>query len=869
MTPRSPALSQTRMEFVRVVVLAPIGPAGEDAPAFDYHLPDALTGRVEVGSLVQVPFGQRALYGIVVGRPEAPAVKETRPVTALVGPRPVLNPTQIALARWIAHQTLSPLHECLLMMLPPGVTGLTDVRLEVAGEVPPDARLTPLERHLLDLLRRRGPLTGAQIDRAFPRSDWRATANRLVRRRILARTPVLSPPRAHPLLVTTVRLIPDTFAEEALRGLRAPVYRTILDFLRAEGGPVDVSWVYAQTGCTRQHLNRLYERGLVAFEQEERWRDPLEGKVFIPTEPLPLTPDQQTAWEELQSALRNPESRIPNPEPRITNHEPAIFLLHGVTGSGKTELYLRAVGEVLAQGRKAVVLVPEISLTPQTVARFAARFPGRVAVLHSRMREGERYDTWRRARAGLVDVVTGPRSALFVPLSPLGLIVVDEEHDQSYKQPSRPAFHAREAALELARLTGATVILGSATPSLESYLQAQRGEFQLLVLGHRILGHRQRLTDLQKAYRVPAVRYQALNDTEARYLDLPTVLVVDMRAELRAGNRSIFSLPLQRYVDEALARGEQAILFLNRRGTATHIFCRSCGYVARCPRCDVPLTYHGPAAYLARSEAEGCLVCHHCGHRETLPERCPRCGSQTISPFGLGTAGLEAAVRERWPQARVLRWDADTARTADAHWNILQMFSDGQADILMGTQMIAKGLDLPLVTVVGVISADTALNLPDFRAAELTFQLLEQVAGRAGRGLMGGRVVLQTYHPDHYAITAVEHHDYLGFVTRELAFRREAGYPPYIRLARLIYRHTDLRKAEVAAREMGERIRGTLRRAGLPPTDLIGPVPCFFARLRGYYRWQVVLRHPDPPAFLRTIPIPPGWLVDIDPTNLL
>lgn len=835
------------MEYVRVAVLTPLGLLERSTPTFDYHLPEALEGRVEVGSLVQVPFGPRSLYALVVERPQAPAVAETRPVTALVDPRPLLLPVQIELARWIAEQTLSPLHECLRMMLPPGVVGLTDSRLELTGDWPPDLRLSPLERHLVDLLRRRGPLTGAQIDRAFPRSDWRAAADRLIRRKILTRTPVLTPPRARPLQVTTVRLIPGA-EEDALKGLRAPVYRAVLDFLRAEGGPVDIGWVYAQTGCTRQHLNQLYRRGLVTFDLEERWRDPLEGRIFLPTEPLPLTPDQQAAWDEIR--------------PAITNQQSAIFLLHGVTGSGKTELYLRAVGEVLARGRKAIVLVPEISLTPQTVARFAARFPGRVTVLHSRMREGERYDVWRRARAGLVDVVIGPRSALFVPLAPLGLVIVDEEHDPSYKQASRPAFHAREAALELARQTGAAVILGSATPSLESYRRAQGEEFRLLVLGRRILGHHQRLSDLQAVYGVPQTRYRALSDglSQARYLDLPPVQVVDMRAELRAGNRSVFSRALQRSVDEALARGEQVILFLNRRGVATHTFCRSCGYVARCPRCDVPLTLHAK---------DGPLVCHHCGHRESQPERCPRCDSPHIRPFGLGTAGLEEAVRERWPGARLVRWDRDTARTAQAHWNILQMFSDGQADVLVGTQMIAKGLDLPLVTVVGIISADTALNLPDFRAAERTFQLLEQVAGRAGRGLMGGRVILQTYHPDHYAITAVEHHDYLGFVQAELAFRREAGYPPYARLARLIYRHTDHRRAEVAAREMGDRLRGALRRAGLPPTDLIGPVPCFFVRLRGYYRWQVILRHPDPPAFLRPVPIPPGWLMDVDPVDLL
>ncbi|MCS7283965.1 MAG: primosomal protein N', partial [Anaerolineae bacterium] len=841
------------MEYARALPLLPLGPFAGPDPTFDYHIPDHLTGRVDIGSLVQVPFGPRSLYAIVLEKPEQPAVEETRPISALVDPRPVLLPTQIELARWLSQQTLTPLYECLLMMLPPGVVGLTDSRLELAGDIPPDARLTPLERHLVDLLHRRGPLTGAQIDRALPHSDWRAAADRLVRRKILNRTPVLLPPRARPLQVTTVRLLPDIQDDEVLRGLRSPVYRAVVDFLRAEGGPVDVSWVYAQTGCSRQHLNVLYQRGAVVFDLEERWRDPLEGRVFLPTSPLPLTPDQQAAWEEIRAALAPPTP---------CDLRPATFLLHGVTGSGKTELYLRAVGEVLAQGRKAIVLVPEISLTPQTVARFAARFPGRVTVLHSQLREGERYDVWRRARAGLVDVVIGPRSALFAPLSPLGLIIVDEEHDPSYKQAFRPAFHAREAALHLARLTGATVILGSATPSLESYLRAQRGEFRLLVLGRRILGHRQRLSDLQALYHVSENRYQALDEgpTEARYVDLPPVQVVDMRAELRAGNRSIFSMVLQRSVDEALARGQQVILFLNRRGTATHVFCRECGYVARCPRCDVPMTYHQGAAQ---------LVCHHCGRRETFPERCPRCGSARIRPFGLGTEGLEIAVRERWPQARVLRWDRDTARTSQAHWNILQAFSDGRADILVGTQMIAKGLDFPLVTVVGIISADTVLNLPDFRAAERTFQVLEQVAGRAGRGLMGGKVILQTYYPDHYAIAAVERHDYLGFMERELAFRREAGYPPYIRLARLLFRHADSRRAEVAARNLADELRSALRRAGLPTTDVIGPVPAFFARVRGLYRWQILLRHPDPPAFLRGIRIPPGWLVDVDPVDVL
>lgn len=837
--------------FAEVVVLSPVKPPapGAAAPTFTYHLPEELQGRLAVGSLVVVPFGPRRLYGIVIALSAESPVPETRPVESLVDPDPVLTPAQIALARWIGREYLTPFHECLQLMLPPGVVGYADIILSLAGEIPPDAALTPAQRRLVALLQQRGPLRGAQLDRALPRTNWRATADTLVRRGLLSRTSFLAPPRARPRQVRTAQFIPTADVDAALSGLRSEVYPVIVEFLRAEGGPVDVSWVYAETGCARYHLDKLAERGLVAFDAEEVWRDPLAGQVFVPTAPPPLTPDQRSVWEAVQSAICNLQS--------------AIFLLHGVTGSGKTEIYLRAVAEVLAQGRRAIILVPEISLTPQTVARFAARFPGRVAVLHSALTAGERYDTWRRARAGLVDVVIGPRSALFSPLSPLGLIVLDEEHDDSYKQEApRPRYHARRVALELARLTGATVILGSATPSLESYHRARRGEFALLEMPRRIMGHTRRLRDLQARYHLPRIRYHTLRDgpAEARYLPLPPVQIVDLRAELRAGNRSIFSRALARAMDEALGRGEQVILFLNRRGTATFVLCRDCGHVLRCPRCDTPLTYHGPRAH---------LVCHHCNHREPQPSHCPQCGGKRIRYFGLGTERVEAAVRERWPDARLLRWDRDTARTHAAHANILQRFVDGAADVLVGTQMIAKGLDLPLVTVVGIISADTALNLPDFRSGERTFQLLTQVAGRAGRGLLGGRVILQTYNPDHYAIVAAAVHDYAGFATRELAFRREQGYPPYRRLAKLLYEDTSPSRARAEAEALAEILRDALTRRGLPMTDLIGPAPPFFARLRGRYRWQVLLRHADPAAFLRAVQIPPGWRVDVDPVSVL
>jgi primosomal protein N' (replication factor Y) len=839
--------------FVEVLVFSPVKtPAlGATEPTFTYHLPDELQGHLEVGSLVVVPFGPRRLYGIVVTLTDESPVPEikTRPVESLADPIPVLTLTQIALARWMSREYLTPLWRCMALMLPPGVVGHADVQVELARDVEPRDMRTMHQEQLVTVLDSRGALIGRQLDRLLPRKQWRRAASQLARRGVVIKSPFLAPPQARPQQVRTVHLTPAADLEAGLAGLRSELYPAIIEFLRDEGEPVDVSWVYAETGCTRYHLNKLAEREIVAFDAEQTWRDPLADETFVPDTPPTLTSDQQTVWETVKS--------------HIESHESQVFLLHGVTGSGKTEIYLRAVAEVLARGQQAIVLVPEISLTPQTAHRFGARFGQRIAILHSALTAGERYDAWRRARAGLVDVVIGPRSALFSPLPSLGLIVLDEEHDDSYKQSAPPPrYHARDAALELARLTNAPVILGSATPSLESYYRAQRGEFKLLEMPRRIMGHAGRLYDLQARYEIPRTRYRTLRDAPAEvlYRSLPPVQIVDLRAELRAGNRSIFSRALQRAMNEALGRDEQVILFLNRRGTATFVLCRDCGYVARCPSCDTPLTYHGPRAR---------LVCHYCNHREPQPDRCPQCESKRIRYFGLGTERVEKTIHQRWPDVRTLRWDRDTTRNYAAHAAILDLFSTGLAHVLVGTQMIAKGLDLPLVTVVGVISADTALNLPDFRSGERTFQLLTQVAGRAGRGLLGGRVILQTYHPDHYAVVAAAAHNYGKFAARELGFRREQGYPPYRRLVKLTYEDVSLSRARAEAETLSQALRDLLTRQGLPTTDVIGPVPPFFAQLRGRHRWQILLRHPDPAEFLRGIPMPPGWRVDVDPVSVL
>jgi primosomal protein N' (replication factor Y) (superfamily II helicase) len=487
-----------------------------------------------------------------------------------------------------------------------------------------------------------------------------------------------------------------------------------------------------------------------------------------------------------------------------------------------------------------------------------------VTVTHSRLSDGERYDGWRRVRQGMVDIVVGPRSALLAPVPDLGTIIVDEEHDEAYQQdpPVRPPYyHAREAAIELARLTGATLIMGSATPDLVTYHRARRGELELLELPLRIMGHREWITSQAQRWRISETHYRPAESSEDAYtIDLPPVEVVDMRQELRAGNRSIFSRALQRALAETLARGQQAILFLNRRGTATYVFCRDCGLVLSCSQCELPLTYHRP-----RME----LVCHTCGRSEPQPERCPRCGGQRVKYFGLGTEGVEQEVRERYPAARVLRWDRDTTGDHAAHDLFLQRFIDGQADVLIGTQMVAKGLDLPLVTLVGVVSADVSLGLPDFRTGERTFQVLTQVAGRAGRGLLGGRVLLQTFDPDHYAIAAAAEHDYAGFYVAEMAFRARVGYPPYKRLARLELRDPlpdrGRRQAEAVAAEL--EARAAERRLGA--TEILGPTQPFFGRVAGQTRWQIIIRAPDPTRLLGDYLLPPGWRVEIDPVSLL
>lgn len=839
---------------------------------FHYHLPPHLLDALQPGHLVWVPFGHQKVQGIVV-RLTNRAPVATKAIDRLARPQPVLTPTQLDLAFWIADYYVAPLSEAVKLFLPPGLLRKNQdaptVRAKREEEISLAIDEGTIRQRLLKLGRETKQVKVLEILLAQPekyfseeelaqRCDLRtdSTLNTLTQKGLICRES------------WGIRLslsVPTT--EDYLLELRgADKYEPVLRVLAEAGDPLWKSELYQRVDTDIQALRQLRDAGLIRLTEKVHYRDPLAGRTYRRSQPPSLTEQQAMVWQVLQEQAFAEEAQV----------HPA-FLLHGVTGSGKTEIYLRAIAETLAHQRQAIVLVPEIALTPQTVARFAGRFPEQVTVIHSQLSTGERYDVWRRIREGEFDVVVGPRSALFAPLPRLGLIVIDEEHEASYKQNAEEwgsftiFYDARTVARRLAALTGSPLILGSATPSMESYHDAMQGDLTLLQLPRRVMGHgrvvihggeerAQQPAQGDDGEKAPAISAPAA--APLPYAEMPPVEVVDMRQELRAGNRSIFSRSLQSELHTTLDAGEQAILFLNRRGTRTFVMCRDCGYVAECSQCEVPLTYH---------ERANVLICHHCNRRVPIPDLCPQCGSRRIKYFGSGTQRIEELVQQIAPRARLLRWDADTTGRKGSHEAILTRFADHEADVLVGTQMIAKGLDLPLVTLVGVISADVGLYLPDFRSPERTFQLLTQVAGRAGRSQRGGRVIFQSYTPEHYAIQAAAEHDYLAFYEREIEFRREHNYPPVQRLARLIFWDKNLGKVEEKTEEMAAILRHRLDEMGplSESFDLMGPVPAFFVRYRGFYRWQLLIRAPDPALLLRGLTIPFGWRVDVDPVSLL
>lgn len=599
----------------------------------------------------------------------------------------------------------------------------------------------------------------------------------------------------------------------------ATLQRAMLDALRS--GPVRVAELAADLGSVDGALKRLETMGALRVERRRRMREAHVRERSAPRHDA-LTAGQSDAMNAILSALEKRDGEV--------------VLLHGVTGSGKTEVYLQSIERVLAQGGSACVLVPEISLTPQTVGRFRSRFGDEVAVLHSRLSPGERFDQWDLVRRGEAHIVVGARSALFSPMADLRLIVIDEEHESSYKQSSAPRYHARDVAAEMARRTGAVLVLGSASPSMESLERCKTGEWTRVVLPERVMARQ-----------------------------LPPVTVVDMAAEFADGHRSMFSRPLTAALAGVAERGEKAVLFLNRRGFASFLLCRECGFVPECESCSTSLTYH---------EVGSKLVCHHCGSKRDVPALCPRCNSPYLRQFGAGTQRVEADLAQLLPGFPIVRMDADTTRGKGGHERALAEFESLDRGVLLGTQMIAKGLDYPEVTLVGVINADTTLHLPDFRAGERTYQLLEQVAGRAGRGEKQGEVVIQTYWPDHPAILAAAAHDPSLFYAEEGAIRTELSYPPFGRLANLlIWGHKQPDVARVAG-ELVSALQATLPEGW----QLLGPSPSPLARVKNVWRWHVLVKAPlgsdlSTPirAAMKVLPRTEGVAVvaDVDPADLL
>ncbi len=732
---------------------------------FDYLIPDSLTEQVKLGSRVNLSFGPRQTQGYVVGFSSASAHPKLKAIDSVVGDKPYIGEHLLKLARWMADYYCAPVELAVQAVLPGAV------------------------RHQKAKFK----------EQLFVEANAAETAATTEDR------------RREPPVVTGVSPV------QAPAIKRSPKQAKVMDALLAGGG-LFLQELIARSGADSATVRALEKKGLVRITRQTSLRDPFSNLTLLRTEPLVLMPQQAKALEAIKEAIggrsrepgagsRERESGIQEPGARIQKAESgslsSTLLLHGVTGSGKTEVYLQAIAHALSLGMGAIVLVPEIALTPQTIERFRSRFGETIAVLHSHLSDGERHDEWHRIHSGRARIVIGARSAVFAPVQNPGLIVVDEEHEHTYKQDEAPRYNARDVAVMRGHLEGCAVVLGSATPALESFRNAKTGKYRLVEMLHRV-DHRA----------------------------MPHMRIVDMRVESeRTGRVSVFSRDLVEAVRSRLAKAEQVILFLNRRGYASSLVCPKCGLVAKCNDCSVAFTYH---------RQDETLKCHICGLSSPVPPRCPGCQDPAFKFAGIGTQRVEIAVGKVFPGARVVRMDADATRGKDSHARILGEFKTGKIDILVGTQMIAKGLDFPNVTLIGVLNADMSLHLPDFRAGERTFQLLTQVAGRAGRGEVPGEVIVQTFTPFHQAIQAARRLDYDGFCDQEYEFRRELGYPPFGHLVCVAIRGTDQGRVTRAAEQFAELLRPRL------PAKVVvaGPAPAPLEKAKGQYRLQIILRGP-------------------------
>ena len=814
------------MKFAEVAVDAVV----TQARYFSYSVPPSL--KVRVGELVIVPFGPRIVLGVVFNLSSTSKVSETRDILGASNAGFVFTETQLKLVKWISSYYLCSLFDAISLMLPPGIRKHHKSYLRPTNDSNKDFLLTEHQLKVLKFVSNKKRVLEDKVLEMFGVAT-RLAVNVLIDLKLIVQSyEQLTQIPSHKYR-GYVGLNPN-FSEHVNKwieasGNKAPRQLDMLSFLLEN--PTQITTTEARKKYGFGAVKALLARGWIREELQVVDRDPLAGREFPPTNTVRLTPDQEETSSQIKNAIDNSSSTS------------SVFLIEGVTGSGKTEIYLNAAQYCMSSGKRVIVMVPEIALTHQTVERFASKFPGKVAVLHSGLPPGQRFDQWNKISNGVYEIVIGSRSGIFAPQPNLGLIIIDEEHEWTYKQhDASPRYHARDVALKLAKFTNAVLLLGSASPDVESYHRSLNGYAQLTRLTKRV--------SINTEEGIPKI------DGSSK---LASIQVIDMRRELREGNRSIFSRSLLQSMKDCFKSNSQVILFLNRRGSASFMQCRNCGHAIQCRRCDISMTYHKDVDR---------LFCHYCGDRRISPVKCPDCLGYNMSYRGLGTQSVVDEVITEFPEIDVLRWDRDTARRPRDHEILLEKFRSGNAQVLVGTQMIAKGLHFPSVTLVGVVSADAGLNIPDYRSGERTFQLIHQVAGRSGRGELEGKVIVQTYQPDNYAIRAGAMQDYRNFYFQELEHRREQKNPPFSRLIRFSNSNTNRALSERNAFLFSDTLRSERDSWGYSGIEILGPTPGYPARVRGQYRWQIILRGSNPRILLDKVLIPKGWIVDVDPLGV-
>ena len=809
------------MKFAEIAVDSPLG----QSRLFSYEIPSDLN--VAPGNSVMVPFGAQILQGIVFNISDTSLVEKTRQIIELTDPEILIDQQRLEICKWMSKFYFSNLFNSSVLMLPPGshkryINWLT---------INEDSTFSPtseIQKKIVNEFIETKNIRQDQLIRKFGnRASY--SINAMVAKKFLIKTQELNQRSVKEKYIQIPKITSLGFLALEQNQLSHNQHKALIEIKENFEKNVPISEFRKKFNS--YSINKLIDKSFIELVQKRQFRSPLDGKKNEKKNPVNLSSEQEFAVSQIYEMLDNPQE------------VPKAILIHGVTGSGKTEVYIESVRHCLELNQNAIILVPEISLTAQIIERFQEHFPDQIGVIHSGLTQSEKFDEWWRIKNGDYRIVIGSRSALFAPMPNLGLIVIDEEHDPSYKESNlSPKYQVKDVAMQMAAKLNLCVVLGSASPDVETYFRAERGRYKLARLDHRF----------------------GLNNN-LNQSKLADVEVVDMKEELKNGNYSIFSNNLILQMQEKIEKKEQIILFVNRRGTFSLVQCQNCGQVFNCSSCDKTLTYHSESDY---------LKCHYCGLIRKSFSNCTKCDSASISKYGLGTQLVEDEFKKLFQNVSYVRWDSDVTRNYKEYQNILNTFANGEAKVLIGTQVIAKGHHIPSVTLVGVVNADIGLGLPDFRASERVFQMLCQVAGRSGRGDTPGKVIIQTYQPDHYSIENSSDQNYKNFYSKEISYRKSFMYPPYSKIIRLIKHDINNSSCERDAFSLFKLLKSQQSEWGLDDTDILGPTPAFPSRIKGHYRWQILLRGNRPESLLDTIEfrelphsmkISKDWSVDVNP----